>query len=620
MADPVGLLTPSGVNTSVTPTSLPSSTPAASIAPPNTSVAASSSLLQMPPLNLPPSSPSDGGASLVAASTISPAQPGQSPTPALDAATQTAPPTPAPTAPQQLDSNGNPISVDAEGNPDDPSQDPNVEAAQGGVNQAEQQYQDESNSETGESDLLTSAQNSQGVNIDLNQVNSLSTQLASATAEYDTASQNAETQGINSGTPGVFYQGQQAAIQRQKAVVVGGIAAQLSAAQGNYTRAEALAEKTADLQFQDEQNKINQALQFVTLNKDTLTSAESTAADKIKQDATAAQDLLTQQKAAVSFALTNGVNAPFYQVGGTIYNTKTGLPYNTPQAAQAAGAAQDYSNVQLVNQSTTETHAAVVALASKYFDAGINLSDSLATAQQKAKGSAIFQKETYIAPSAQDTGLTQTDVDGLASTLNDYNGTKYLTPTDLTGYSAAQKAALTVAFKAAGIPTLSAKDSDAIDSIQAAQSDIQDLASAITTSTIQPKGFLDRPVSQAKATLGSWLQTNNSSALNTFNLTVVPLLSALKGSGSGGGGGASRLFNNISALLPVATDTVPVAQQKIKALNSLLDNAAQSIVPSGSSSGSGSSGSTTLMTGPDGNQYNVPNGQVAAFTKAGGHK
>lgn len=35
--------------------------------------------------------------------------------------------------------------------------------------------------------------------------------------------------------------------------------------------------------------------------------------------------------------------------------------------------------------------------------------------------------------------------------------------------------------------------------------------------------------------------------------------------------------------------------------------------------GSGASGSTTLMTGPDGIQYNVPNSQVEAFKAAGGH-
>jgi hypothetical protein len=39
-----------------------------------------------------------------------------------------------------------------------------------------------------------------------------------------------------------------------------------------------------------------------------------------------------------------------------------------------------------------------------------------------------------------------------------------------------------------------------------------------------------------------------------------------------------------------------------------------------SGAGGGSSGATTVMTGPDGNQYNVPNDQVQAFIAAGGHQ
>jgi hypothetical protein len=217
------------------------------------------------------------------------------------------------------------------------------------VNAAEQGYASAASGEPTAAGLLASAQGANGVATDVAQVNDLTTQLASATAEYNQASQDAQTQGINSGTPSVFYQGQQAAIQRQKAVVVGGISARLAAAQGNYTRAEALAEKTAALQFSDAQNKVAQMEKFVTMNQSNLTAAEKISVAKISANAKAQAQQLTAQKANVKFALTNGVTSQFYtDPSGAVVRTQDGYAFSSPQEAFSAGVLPDYSNAPRV--------------------------------------------------------------------------------------------------------------------------------------------------------------------------------------------------------------------------------------------------------------------------------
>lgn len=219
-------------------------------------------------------------------------------------------------------------------------------------------------------------------------------------------------------------------------------------------------------------------------------------------------------------------------------------------------------------------------------------------------GSSLFDPSTgkvlFTAPTAlaQTAGISANDAQSLLSTLNDYNGTKYLTPTDLTGYSSAEKNAIVSSLKNAGIQTLSAKDATQVDSIQTAKSDLQDLMTALSSSTIQPKDWLGRPYAQAQATLGSWLQANNSSALDTFNATALPLLSALRS----GGGGSSRLFTSITSLLPNKTDTVSVAQGKMDALNKLLDNGASSIIGGKTDASSNGSSAQNTITAPDGTQ------------------
>lgn len=175
------------------------------------------------------------------------------------------------------------------------------------------------------------------------------------------------------------------------------------------------------------------------------------------------------------------------------------------------------------------------------------------------------------------TGLSSSDITSLVNTLNDYQGKKYLTSTDLTGYDTKQKASLITALKAAGIQTLSPKDSDAINTIQTAQSDLQGLSTAINSAHLphDPQG---QPGQYINVKLNQLLQTDpNLASYKTQLLAVLPTLSALKGVGSGGGG-SSRLFSTIVGLFPQDTDTLPVAQKKLDAIYSMLNNGAIGIV------------------------------------------
>lgn len=209
---------------------------------------------------------------------------------------------------------------------------------------------------------------------------------------------------------------------------------------------------------------------------------------------------------------------------------------------------------------------------------GVQNYDQWTKAQEDYKNQeAIKLKQAEAAITASNSGLSPSDITSLVNTLSDYQGKKYVTSTDLTGYDTKQKAALITALKSAGIVTLSPKDSDAINTIQTAQSDLQNFSGAINGANL-PKNFMGQPLQYANVTLNRLLQINpNLASYKTNLLAVLPTLSALKGVGSGGGG-ASRLFATISDLFPQDTDTLDVAQTKLNTIYSMLDNGATGIV------------------------------------------
>ena len=249
------------------------------------------------------------------------------------------------------DANGNPI--DQNGNPIDYTQSPTYTTAENQVNQSQSELQADINNAPSEATLLQNSQNQYGVTGDMQTVQNLTTQLASQNAAYNTASANAETQGIQSGTPGVFYQGEQAAIQRQQAVVTASTAAQLQAAQGNYTMAENLATQAADLAYTDAQNQITNMQKLVQLNQTNLSTAEKTAVAQIAAAAKTQQAAVTAGKTNMKNALTAGVTTPFFKYANsdTVYNAQ-GQPLSYQQYIQQGGD-PSFKDVSTVGKTAT---------------------------------------------------------------------------------------------------------------------------------------------------------------------------------------------------------------------------------------------------------------------------
>jgi hypothetical protein len=121
------------------------------------------------------------------------------------------------------------------------------------------------------------------------------------------------------------------------------------------------------------------------------------------------------------------------------------------------------------------------------------------------------------------------------------------------------------------------------------------------------------------AKLESWLQENGQAgAYDSWQATTVPVLSALAGSGSSR---ATKFIGEIQKNLPQKTDTLATAKAKIATLNTLFDNAANTILgkqASGTSSGSSASGGDRVsVVSPDGKVGTIPKEQLSDAIKSG---
>lgn len=102
-----------------------------------------------------------------------------------------------------------------------------------------------------------------------------------------------------------------------------------------------------------------------------------------------------EAQAAKEFSLQSGVSTPYYVVAGTVYNTTTGQAYTSEtdfkkQTGMEIGTAGSKGLVQNVDTNFLQEKSMVANLAGSYFDAGIQLTDSLAIAQAKARQSALY--------------------------------------------------------------------------------------------------------------------------------------------------------------------------------------------------------------------------------------
>lgn len=235
-------------------------------------------------------------------------------------------------------------------------------------------------------------------------LNNINLQIADLIGAYDKEFARVETKGIQSGTPAIFYQGEQAAIQRQKDVEIGALSVRQAAMAGNLDLANQRAAKVTELQFQPIENKIKKTLQFIDINYQDMTAAEKRQADTLQNALTFQQAQLAEQKEIRNMALTSGVKQPYFMIDGdtTVYRTSDGKAYTSEQEFLKDGG--NFTKVQTINPAES---LQVQQLMKDYGDAGILPSDSLAAATEKIKRySAKYRKETYIAPSSSGNNST----------------------------------------------------------------------------------------------------------------------------------------------------------------------------------------------------------------------
>lgn len=221
-------------------------------------------------------------------------------------------------------------------------------------------------------------------------------------------------------------------------------------------------------------------------------------------------------------------------------------------------------------------------------------------------------------------------VSNLLGTLNDYNGQKYITSTDLEGLTPAEKSVAIAAAKAQGLKTLSPKDGDAISAINTAHQSLNDFGKFINDSGVLPKNAFGQPIQLANVSLNKYLQTNNSiQEFKDWQDSTLQVLSGLTGKSS------ARLYSQIKDMLPQPTDTLTTAIDNINTINKLLDNSATGYIgkapatpkitiPNASATGSRSSALTPgslfnfkgntagsqgtaapIVTAPDGTQIQI---------------
>ena len=281
----------------------------------------------------------------------------------------------------------------------------------------EKQLKDNATLLEGKSTRIAQEEDKQGVNTMSKELSDLNSLIAQRTGEYNKAYIAQEGQAI----PIEFITGRQAQIQRSQAIEIGALEAKRAALTGNIELAKSLAERTVNLEYEPIEQKIKNAQAFLELNSDTLNREEKKQAETLNYALQQQEKQIAKEKEAKTFAISNNITSPYYELNGTVYRTSDGKAYSTPeQFAQDGGS---FDKVQKVNPQAEDERKIVAQLSYKYSDAGISLSDTLATAQQKLQKSRIFAQETRLADGSDGSstsiaelgalGTLQTEVDAL---------------------------------------------------------------------------------------------------------------------------------------------------------------------------------------------------------------
>ncbi len=218
----------------------------------------------------------------------------------------------------------------------------------------------------------------------------LNVQIAEKSAAFDKQFAKAE---LNPEATTNFVAGQQAAIRRQQATEIGALASVQAALQGNIKLARDRAKTSVDLQFEPIEQQITKTERFLDLNRETLSEEEKKQSQVMELTLQKQKETLATQKEARAFALENAIESPYYQIGKTVYRTSDGKPYSSEKEFFADGGDRTFSNVAIVNGSAQKEKDMVIKLANEYPDAGIQINDSLGTAQSKLEKSKLYKDQ-----------------------------------------------------------------------------------------------------------------------------------------------------------------------------------------------------------------------------------
>lgn len=275
----------------------------------------------------------------------------------------------------------------------------------------------------GKAQALQDAENSAGVNTLTSNLNDINSQIVAEQAnqnqsDTDLVANQRNLEGVDQLLP--FAQEGQAKLAGDAAILralstakIGVLNARATALQGNISLAMTQAQQAVDAKYApvEDQIKTYQA-QIDALSPLMSSEQQKQAEARTNANTIALQKINNQadtEKSNLAIALQSGANTPYVNNNGQFFNTATGVAYNTPQDFFKAAGVTSFEDAYQKGLITDYTPAkaadynTVQQMAAKYPDAGIKSTDTPEVATQKLQRSAIYRKETYIAPSGGDT-------------------------------------------------------------------------------------------------------------------------------------------------------------------------------------------------------------------------
>lgn len=271
----------------------------------------------------------------------------------------------------------------------------------------------------GKQAALAAEEEKQGVGILQKDLAGLNSQIMQGVAELKQM-QDAETKAMVDAEgkviPIAAISGEQARIQRQQAVLrltkqsdIGLLQARALGLQGQIESAKATAARAIDLRYEAKEDEYNLKLKQLDLIQPLLDKEQKIQATALQRKYEEEQVRIAEEKAKakdnINLAMSLGINTDLVNKNGEFFNVRTGKTYSTPDELFKDMGVRSFDElytrglVSNVDNATIQEKATIGELKSKYWDAGITMSDTMESAQQKLKNSRIYRKETYIAPS-----------------------------------------------------------------------------------------------------------------------------------------------------------------------------------------------------------------------------